>query len=483
MKSKHYIIASIALGIMIAMTSCEDYLYQEPRLQQTNELSLSTFDGLQKATLGAYTPLYHPNWYGRNYIVYGDLKGGNAKISPLNSGRFRTTYLWNATPTSAPPAWTQIYELIARANNVINAIEGGFEEAGVPAEELDRLAAECKFLRALGHFDLARLYCQPYTQGEGRDQLGVPVVLESELGEPERDDLGTVYDQVVTDLEDAMEALPAVSPNEGTDPSGWATRYAAQALLARVSLYMGEWQLAADYATRVIDNFPGRLYSAEECNTWDNGGVWGTDNAAEIIFEVYGDEGNSSHGNWDVISYIMSPEGYGDVGASLDVVDLYEENDARKNLFTNTADYPNDYWSLKYPGKGPSGNLREDNIPVLRLSEMYLIRAEALLNGASVAGADPDSDLNAIRTRRNATPVVNATLQDVYTERRLELCFEGHQLFDLARTGRDLERTDFEGAVNQNISFPDYRWAMPIPQEEVDANANMQQNPGYISEN
>lgn len=480
MKTRKYIIGSMVALLLFAMTSCEDFLYQEPRLQQTNELSLATYDGLQKATLGVYTPLYESSWYGQNFVVIADLKGGNAKISPLNSGRFRNTYLWNTTPSSAPIGWDFMYRLIARANNVINVIEDGFEEAGVEQEDLDALVAECKFLRGLAYFDLARYYCQPYASG--RTQLGVPIVYVSEVAEPARDELGAVYDQVVLDLLAAVEGLPETSANEGTDPSGWATKYAAQALLARVYLYMEDWENAASYAGDVIDNFPGRLYTPEEYTTWDSAGVWGTDGGVEVIMEVYGDEGNSSHGNWDVISYILSPDGYGDVGVSLDVYDLYEDGDVRKALFTNTTDFPNDFWTLKYPGKGPSGNLREDNIPILRLSEMYLIRAEATINGAS-SGVSADDDLNAIRSQRNASAVSSATLNDVYTERQLELCFEGHQLFDLARTGRGLERVDYEGAINRNIPFPDYRWAMPIPQAEMDANDNMEQNPLYSSVN
>ncbi len=125
---------------------------------------------------------------------------------------------------------------------------------------------------------------------------------------------------------------------------------------------------------------------------------------SEIIFEVYGAEGNSSHSNWDVISYIMSPEGYGDIAASRDVYNLYEDGDVRKALFRNyEPNYVNDLWSLKYPGKAPDGNLREDNIPVLRISEMYLIRAEAILNGAFVSGATAHDDLNMIRSNRGAS--------------------------------------------------------------------------------
>lgn len=480
MKTKNIIFLGL-LAMVLSFTSCEDFLYQEPRLSQTNELTLSTFDGLTKATLGAYTPLYATNWYGRNFIVTADLKGGNAKISPLNSGRFRTEYLWNNTPTATAGLWTTAYNLISRVNNVINVIDDGFEEAGVEQADLDQLSGECKFLRGLAYFDLARLFCQSYSYG-GASDLGVPVVLVSEIGTPARDNLGVVYDQIVSDLLDAEANLPEVSPNGGTDAKGWATKYAAQALLARVYLYMEDWANAAKYAAEVIDNFPGSLYTAAEYTTWDNGGAWGTDAGKEVIFEVYGAEGNSSHGNWDVISYIMNPGGYGDVGASKDVIDLYEPGDVRGSLFVNTLDYPNDYWTLKYPGKAPDGNLREDNIVVLRLAEMYLIRAEATLEGATT-GVTADADLNAIRSKRGASNISGASLSDVYQERRRELCYEGHELFDLARTQRALTRVDYEGAVNQNIDFPNYMWAMPIPQEEIDANPEMVQNPDYSSSN
>jgi hypothetical protein len=478
MNKKIYILIGLAVVLMLSATSCEDFLYEQPRLSQTTELTLSTYDGLQAATLGCYSPLYSSSWYGRNFVVTADLKGGNAKISPLNSGRFRTDYLWNNSPDVSHALWTRAYQAISRANNVINVIEDGFEEPGVEQADLDQLVGECKFIRAIAYFDLARMFCQPYSLG--RSQLGVPVVLVTENAKPARDDLGTVYDQVESDLLDAISKLATASPNGGTDPVGWVTRYAAEALLARLYLYMEQWQDAADYATGVINNFPGSMYSAADYTTWDLGGVWGTDAGSEIIFEVYGSEGNSTHSNWDVISYIMSPDGYGDVGASDDVRNLMEEGvDVRHSLFVNTAAWPNDYWSLKYPGKAPDGNLREDNIPVLRLSEMYLIRAEAILNGATISGATALEDVNMIRSNRGATPFGSISLQELYRERRRELCYEGHELFDLARTQRGLVRVDYDGAVNQNIPFPDDRWAMPIPQAEIDANENMEQNPGY----
>ncbi len=89
------------------------------------------------------------------------LKVVTPKIGPISSGRFIEEYLWNNTPQASNGLWTRAYELIGRANNVLEVIDGGFEEPGVEQEELDQLAAECKFLRGLAYFDLARCFASP----------------------------------------------------------------------------------------------------------------------------------------------------------------------------------------------------------------------------------------------------------------------------------------------------------------------------------
>jgi starch-binding outer membrane protein, SusD/RagB family len=463
------------LAVLLSSTACENFLVQEPVLEQTNELTLSTFKGLNSATAGTYSLLYGTTWYGRNFVVTADLKGGNAKLSPKSSGRFTTEYQWNNNAGSAPGLWGTAYATIARANNVINAL-ADFDDPLVAQEDLDHLQAECLFLRGLAYFDLVREYAQPYTYQ--KESLGVPIVLVTEEGYPARNTVAEVYAQVVSDLTDAERLIGSYVREGSKDPLGVASKGAVQALLSRVYLYMGDWQKAADYATTIINSGNYTMYTAADYTTWDNGGVWGLEaGRGEMVFEVYGAEGNSAHGNWDVISYILSPDGYGDVGASKDLTSLYEEGDVRRNLFTTAADYGDAEWSLKYPGKG--GNLREDNIPVLRLSEMYLIRAESIINGATISGASPLSDYNMIRTHRGLAAATNVSLSDIYDERRRELCFEGQAVFDLARTQRDLVRVDYDGSVNQDVAFPDYKWAMPIPQSEVDANENMVQNEGY----
>jgi hypothetical protein len=140
-------------------------------------------------------------------------------------------------------------------------------------------------------------------------------------------------------------------------------------------------------------------------------------------------------------------------------------------------DKGNALFTMKYAGKG-LGTIDASNTIVLRLSEMYLNRAEALAKGATIAGATIMSDLKAITDNRNATPT--ATLGGVYEERAKELAWEGHLWFDLARTGRKMTRTDVSGTtIPTTLEAGDYRWAMPIPDREFTVNPNLVQNDGY----
>ncbi|MDY6801756.1 MAG: RagB/SusD family nutrient uptake outer membrane protein [Bacteroidota bacterium] len=451
----------------LLFSSCEDELEQLPPEQLSNELSLSTYANLELATNGIYTQLYSANWYGRDFTVIADLKGGNGKSSPLFSGRFQTEYNWANSEGSSSNFFDNAYILIARANNVINAI-ADFEQPGVTEAQLNQLEGEALFLRALAYFDLVRMYAQPYSYDPS--SLGVPIVLVTEIGEPARNTVGEVYDQIVSDLTTAEAKIG--TPDRGqTDPVGLASKPAVQALLAKVYLYMENWQGAADYATKVINNSNFSLYTTADYLT-----VWGTNAASEVIFEVFGNSTQSGWPGFDEIGYIYYIDGYGDVCASNDLLNLYEPGDVRAGVFTSHPDHAGFYWPTKYPGKE---SIRVNNIVVLRLAEMYLIRSEALLKGASVSGATAVGDYNAVRTNRGLTAAGTVSLEDVWDERRRELCFEGNELWDLSRTGRGLVRTDYSGAGDANISFPDYRWAMPIPATEMDRNPNMKQNPGY----
>jgi hypothetical protein len=234
----------------LLVTSCDDELEQLPPEQLSNELSLSTYSNLQLATNGIYTLLYGANWYGRDFTVISDLKGGNGKSSPLFSGRFQTEYNWANSEGTSANFFDDAYVLISRANNVINAI-AEFDQPGVTEAQLNQLEGEALFLRALAYFDLVRMYAQPYSYDP--QSLGVPVVLVTEIAEPARNTVGEVYEQIVSDLTTAEGKIG--TPDRGqTDPVGLASKPAVQALLAKVYLYMENWQGAADYATKVINS-------------------------------------------------------------------------------------------------------------------------------------------------------------------------------------------------------------------------------------
>lgn len=485
MKTKFTIRILTMIAMVIMFDSCsKDFLNQVPRLSQSNELSLSTYEGLQNATIGAYSLLCSQNWYGAAFVITADLKGGNAKRGPINSGRYVNEYLWNNNPTATLGLWNDAYSTIARANNVINKIDEGFTEPGVSQEQLDQLKGECLFLRAISHWDLVRAYSQPYAAGNGN--MGVPVVLLTENAYPSRNTVGEVYDRVVMDLKEAITLLPVANPRN--NDGAWATSWAATALLSKVYLYMGQWQLAADKATDVIANGGFTLFTPAKYTTWDNGGYWGSGGKGdEIIFQVDGSQGNTDNGFWEALSYLVNPDGYGDIATSQDLLDLYDVNDVRGDLFIQPAAHPTFSWTLKYPGRLGAVPPIDFNTPVLRLAEMYLIRAEAILNGASITGVTARNDYNALRTKRGLGAAgTSPSLDDIYKERRRELCFEGNELFDLARTQRSLVRIDFNGSQRKDVPFivggtaiENYLWAMPIPQGECDANVNMIQNPEY----
>ncbi|WKN46328.1 RagB/SusD family nutrient uptake outer membrane protein [Tunicatimonas pelagia] len=132
----------------------------------------------------------------------------------------------------------------------------------------------------------------------------------------------------------------------------------------------------------------------------------------------------------------------------------------------------------KFPSEG--SNIDTDNVPVIRLSEVHLIRAEARAQLGNAAGAL--EDLNQIRAQAGATELSGLTGQAlidvVLEERRRELFAEGHRVFDITRNQQDLVRTDCTSPTC-TVEFPNERFILPLPQEETDVNENIQQAPGY----
>lgn len=463
-------------------TSCSDFLTEEPKQEQSNELTFATFDGVNKAAAAMYGMFQSDAWYDGEFTLMSELRCGNAKnpTSVPGSGRYRTDTQWIYSDRSTSPLWSYAYYTIARANNVINNLD---DKVGLDAtqQQVNNVKAEALFIRALCYFDLVITYCQPYNYNATEDdKMGVPLVLVTENGKPARDSKENVYNQIVADLLQAESIMADDYVRSGvTDKAATPTKPAIQALLSRVYLYMNKWQEAANYATKVINNKKYELAPADAYAAMFSAAT--APAGGEIIFEVYGSDKNEYWDNsgWAHLPYMTTTDdqgSHGDVCATKDLYDLYSEGDVRKSMYKQ---HGNDYFPTKYSGKPKDSDPKYTNVPILRLSEMYLNRAEAIINGASVQGVTAESDLRKIATVRGASQTAAATKQGVFDERRRELAFEGHITADYARCNKSMTRKDFDDSKNKDVAFPSYMWALPIPNRERTANPNVAQNPGY----
>ena len=484
MDMKRYIIAVLAAAFVL--TGCgKDFLERAPKMSQSDVLTLSTYSGLDLSTAGAYAPLASTAWYGAHFILDNEMATSNGKrwgiiYDKYESGRYKDEYSVLYTPGSTSPLWSTAYYVISAANNVINAIDAEGAEFDASEQDLNNLKAECLFLRALSHFDLVRTYAMPYNWKADHSHDGVPYIYVSDSeAKPKRETVAQVYENIIADLLKAEEIIDPEYVRAGVkDAKATVTLPAIQALLARAYLYSENWQKAADYATKVINSGKYTLWTAAELK---DGAAYQVDvpdaDKGEVIFQIYNglsqSYGTGNETVWGMTSYV----GYGDCGVCTDLYNLFEDSDVRKTLYTPDEDGVG-LFTRKYFGKG-LGALDATNVIVLRLSEMYLIRAEAGVNGAT--GVTPVNDLNAIAQARGATPQT-ATKDGVFKENQKEFAWEAHLWFDLARTGRPMTRTDISGEVPTNIPVGDYRWAKPIPRREFTVNENLVQNDGYSKE-
>ena len=498
-KFTYILLAAVALFSV----SCKDFLKEEPFLTESNALTLSDFSGLSNAVLGAYSPLADGTWYGADFVLTSEMRAENAAI-PMNtnfqSGRYQAPFYMTYSQDATVGLWGFAYFVISAVNNVLEQIETEGAEyyikGGVTQQDLDNLKGECLFLRALAHFDLARTYAySPAKAGSVNFTDCVPIILKTDKTakeQPARNSISEVFTQIKQDLTEAEGLMSPDYTRSGiADKKAVASQAAVQALMARVCLYNQEWNAAAQYATKVINNSNYKLWTAEEYPS-----VWGQEvGGNEVIFEVYGKKSNGYDEYWEGPSHMTNPLGYADCAAAPALIEIFDDpadvrgtkgvrgTDEGKTMFCTDKDEASggQMWTMKYYGKGEgdaSSTPDVNNVIVLRLSEMYLIRAEAMVNGASVSGASAVADINAIRANRGVEPLASVGAADVALERRKELNFEGHYWFDLWRTanGRVTYKDSRRGA---SLDAQSKFWALPIPKREYTVNENLSFNPGF----
>lgn len=458
------------LFVTALLLSCSDSFMDLQNEQSVSDTeALTTLEDYHSSITGVYNKLANANYYGRFFVVIPDVMSDDVKQnSQANRVKDYAEYDVNVTDGNAANLWTLLYSTINAINFIINA-EVDVPEA-VKAEQ-DHLVGEAYALRGLVYFDLVRLFAQHYGYTSDASHAGVPITLSFDpFRKPARNSVAEVYDRAISDLTTAIGMMRDASRSGN---SNTLSKSAVKALLARVYLYKEDWANAESMATDVIND---NAYSLVENPKYLD--LWGVDNTSESLFEISMTEADNRGQN--ALGNMYLREGYGDYLPSNDLISLYDPTDVRLQVFTEDPSLIGNYAPYrmkKYPD--PTG---KDNTKVIRLAEVYLIRAEARARiGTNITGAQ--QDYNKVSQRAVASaPDITATGEElidaILKERRLELCFEGQRLWELMRAGQDIVRTDCTSNTC-HIEYGDSRVVLPIPQLEMDANPNIEPNPGY----
>lgn len=465
---KKFIINILVFGSLISFSSCSDDSL-DPTLSQSKDLltNLKTISDLNTALLGGYNRMQSASYYGRDLIIFGEVRSDNA-FSNAKSNRFVTVGRMNMLINDAysSDTWSQIYKTIGSANIVLSKSPS---DISGDQSKIKHIQGEAYMMRALGHYDLLRIFGQQFIAGQGgMSALGVPYVTTFRKTEdmyPSRQTVQQNYDAIMKDLDSAIQLMDS----SYDDPSKhYFTNMAAHALKARIALYFKQYQLAEQEAAIVVNS--GKYSVATAANYLS---TFNTDSTANVIFSVDFNATDNLSSNSLANIYRGS---YGDIVALKDLYDIYDTNDIRKTSAfiakngTSTAEYRN-------IGKYPNLSIPSDDVPVIRFEEVVLIYAEALLHNSKAS--DALIQLNKIPANRNAIQYTAASDANILLERRKELAFEGFRFDDLARTGANMPLVDPVRQTYGTVNFGDYNYAFPIPNTEVGANSNVKQNYKY----
>lgn len=477
--------------MLLGFYSCEDFLDKQPTTSIDADKAITNVKDAGIALNGMYSAFKSSGYYGRSFVVVPDIMADEAFSVIGYSNTYGEMYKWTYTSGMGSSPWGVMYATIIRSSNIINVIDDiqgdSIQKASIKGEAL--------LGRALAHFDLVKTYGKAYNASTASTDLGVPVITEYQQGQPERNTIEEVYAQVIEDATEARELIPAAGEEiHDGDFTRYFTKHAADALLARVYLYMNNWDKAIFHASNLIDENRFALAGYGD-NDDDFQSMWTYDDGSEIICK-FGLTVADASGATPGYSYYNDSQGLPkpDYVPAQWLLDMYDtNNDIRYASYYKTVKTAYSDWVTtlvnKYPGNPEftGSNQNGAHMPKLfRLAEMYLIRAEAYAENDNDALAA--ADLNALRAKRIVAYSDEFLTGDdlkaaIWDERTKELAFEGHRFFDLKRKGLGFTRIPQENTVSGpnalSISSSNHRWLWAIPQSEFNGNENMDQNSGY----
>ncbi len=466
--------ALLLVVLVMTLTSCnEDFIQLSPPSTVTLDVLYKTEADFQQALVGVYAGL-RSQYTG--FWEIGDLRADDVWQEATNqTGRVLTDNFQGHNASNN--AWANGYVMIARANLLLEKIA----EVDIPNKAA--YVAETKFIRALGYFNLVRIFG------------AVPFVTSSippeEAYRTGRTDVETIYNQlIIPDLIEAGNELPV---QYGGDHVGRATKGAAKALLGKVYMTRNNF-VEAENVLREVTTLGYALLS-------DYNAVFDHSNKhhSEYIFDIEYTSAPNAAGNnmtsicsanWPIVRELYNMVGtlHDSCTPRIEFRNLYEIGDKRRDISAATGVTTNDgvfqplpsRWSMitrKYLSEVPSGDNGNANFPVIRYADVLLMLAEALNQNNKPAEAL--EYLNQIRERAGVSGysgLGKTEIQDaIELERRLELNMEGHRWFDLIRWGKALEVLTPYGMEPHMILWP-------LPQNEVlliNDPSVLPQNPGY----
>ncbi|BAV08034.1 RagB/SusD domain-containing protein [Filimonas lacunae] len=443
-------------------SSCTKILEQDPQNYLDASTAFTTESAVRAGLVGVYDEFQSTYYTGVALMILPELEGGNlTETGSYTDYQEIANVTISTNNTSTTNAWNYIYAGINRANNVISATNS-ITDASFTADEKKAVIAEASFLRAYMYFDLLRCYGGDTISYASASGAGVPIRLtptteSSQAVAIARSNAGEVYTQVLKDLDTAIAGLSI-----NLSSAGRADLNAAVALKARVQLYRESFDDAESLATQIINQFSSSTaYGGLAANY---ASIFSTKNTKpESIWEI---QNTATDGTYLGYYYY----GRSEVASNSNLAAAHESGDVRLTVNYNNSVSATKYRQLKFTHSDYS-----DNIPLIRLAEVYLIRAEARARKSTPDLTGALADVNMVRARAglkaSTATTVDGIVDAVLNERRVELAHEGQRFFDLRR----LNKAKSALSISQG-----YRLLWPVPQSEINAGAGVvTQNYGY----
>lgn len=474
--SKIGIVCLAITGVLFL--GCNKLLDVNPRQSIDSRIALESPEAIQAALNSVYAYLRQESQYGRDMVVIPELLADNTDHT--NNPTTLYSHFRNQ-PGAHMGIWGSSYSAINEINNILKVLEN--PPVGASQDFVATIAGQAHFLRALYYHNLSRIYgYDPHARVEEVYFGSVPILTEPVLGTddityPSRADVEDVYRLIYDDLTEAYTLLDG-RVADGSNPEYYGSAAAAAALFSRVALYNEDYPTVITRATDAL-NLVGDRFMAE--SAYISG--WRQMKLPESIFEVvfhvgdHPDPVNTSLRATLTSRLTLNATSFsnrGNVVVAPGLLNLYSTSDVRRGLFMNGVGRNASRTEItKYLSRSGTNH---DNVPVLRVSEVILNRAEAY------AYSDQDdlarADVNRIRQRAGlaqlpSTVTGDALKEEIALQRRLELAFEGHRFFDLKRRGQDIVKPI------GNVRFDEPRILAPLPYSEVERNTNLKQNFDY----